>query len=128
MYKEFKDEKLLLKQVLKNLDDYYAEFYECTVSQGYSVNWAVWSIERQDDGSFVFDDGMSGFPATKDGIIPFCSGYTKWDGCSNFTFDEQEECMLHTCEKQDMLDIGIMLAEVRKISLSLITKADEEID
>jgi len=46
-----------------------------------------------------------------DGNEVFASGAIKWDGCSNWKFDEQERCMLHGCTKQHLLNLGIILAE-----------------
>ena len=39
----------------------------------------------------------------------FLEGDLKWDGCCNFQFPEQNECMLHTCGRHDMAGIGELL-------------------
>lgn len=33
---------------------------------------------------------------------PYCQGTVKWDGCCNFTFPFQDDCMLHRCGEGDM--------------------------
>lgn len=40
----------------------------------------------------------------------FLHGSVKWDGCSNWYFDQQDRCMLHGCSQQDLLDIGEVMA------------------
>lgn len=56
----------------------------------------------------------SGEPVPADEV--FLSGSVKWDGCSNFTFDEQERCMLHCCSRQQMANIGILLVRVHELA------------
>lgn len=46
----------------------------------------------------------------------FLSGSVKWDGCSNFKFDEQDRCMLHCCTRQHMANIGILLVRVHELA------------
>lgn len=42
---------------------------------------------------------------------PFISGYVKWDGCSNWMFNDcYENCMIHACDKEGLEHIGIILA------------------
>lgn len=36
-------------------------------------------------------------------------GHVKWDGCSNWTTNE--DCMYHACSRQDIINIGLILAE-----------------
>ena len=44
-------------------------------------------------------------------VTPFCKGDVKWDGCTNFDFDD-DDCMLHCCTKEDLVNIGVMLGRV----------------
>lgn len=37
-------------------------------------------------------------------------GSVKWDGCSNWHFEEQERVMLHGCSRKDIERYGIVLA------------------
>lgn len=32
----------------------------------------------------------------------YLSGFVKWDGCSNWEFNAQEECMLHFCDRDSL--------------------------
>lgn len=36
----------------------------------------------------------------------FLHGEVKWDGCSNWHFDEQDRVMLHGCSREDLTEIG----------------------
>ena len=40
---------------------------------------------------------------------PFVHGHVKWDGCSNWYFDAQDSCMIHGCDKDDLLNLGKVL-------------------
>lgn len=37
---------------------------------------------------------------------PYLHGDVKWDGCSNWHFDEQDRVMLHGCGRHDLTKIG----------------------
>jgi len=41
----------------------------------------------------------------------FMSGSVKWDGCSNWHFNEQERGMIHGCCKDHLVNIGLALGE-----------------
>ena len=41
----------------------------------------------------------------------FASGDVKFDGCSNWNIDENARAMLHGCSRDDLLNIGKVLAE-----------------
>ena len=41
----------------------------------------------------------------------FAHGTVKWDGCSNWHFDEQDNCMLHGCTRHALINIGEVLAQ-----------------
>ena len=40
----------------------------------------------------------------------YLHGEVKWDGCSNWHFDEQDRVMLHGCTRQDVLRFGEVMA------------------
>lgn len=40
----------------------------------------------------------------------YLSGSVKWDGCSNWHFDEQDRCMLHACSREGLLRLGEVMA------------------
>jgi len=37
---------------------------------------------------------------------PYLHGFVKWDGCSNWYFDEQDRIMLHGCSREDLQRFG----------------------
>jgi len=37
---------------------------------------------------------------------PYLSGYVKWDGCSDWHFDQQEKAMLHACSREGLARFG----------------------
>lgn len=41
---------------------------------------------------------------------PYLHGTVKWDGCSDWHFDEQERVMLHGCTKADVQRFGDVMA------------------
>jgi hypothetical protein len=40
----------------------------------------------------------------------YLHGEVKWDGCSNWHFDEQDRVMLHGCSKEDIQRFGEIMA------------------
>lgn len=40
---------------------------------------------------------------------PYLHGSVKWDGCSDWRFDEQDNCMLHGCSRADVQRFGDVL-------------------
>lgn len=40
----------------------------------------------------------------------YLHGSVKWDGCSNWHFDEQDRAMLHGCHRKDLTRYGEILA------------------
>lgn len=56
-------------------------------------------------------DEMSCLPVeTIEESEPYLHGHVIRDGCSNWSFDEQKRCMLHGCDRQDLLNLGEVLA------------------
>lgn len=41
----------------------------------------------------------------------FLHGSVKWDGCSNWHFDEQDRVMIHGCSRDDLEGIGLLLTK-----------------
>ncbi len=50
----------------------------------------------------------------------FAHGRVKWDGCSDWHFDEQEQCMLHGCSRRDIQRIGDVLGKCWDLASELI--------
>ena len=41
----------------------------------------------------------------------YLHGSVKWDGCSNWYFDQQDRVMLHGCSRADLVNIGEVMAK-----------------
>jgi hypothetical protein len=87
----------------------------------YHVDFKIYEIVG------VFDDGQRDFSGETDikEAEVFLSGSVKWDGCSNWTFDEQDRgVMIHGCDKNDLLRIGKIMAECWEWTKELCEKWD----
>jgi len=54
----------------------------------------------------------------------FLHGSVKWDGCSNWHFDEQDRVMLHGCNRLDLLRFGAVMAVCWDWAAELCTNWD----
>lgn len=102
-----------LKQVIVHWDD--IDYTIVAEPQGYRVDYNVyksWGVAT--DGTRLWakddDNGCSGCTSNLDDADLFLHGEVKWDGCSNWHFDEQDAVMIHCCERQQLLDIGEVMA------------------
>jgi hypothetical protein len=102
------------------------------------VNFKVYDITgwEQSSDSKLWDVPCWGtdFSSTLDQAEVYLHGSVKWDGCSNWHFDEQERVMLHGCERQQITRYGEVLglcwdwtAELCPNWNSLITKPAPQI-
>lgn len=57
----------------------------------------------------------------------FVSGDIKWDGCSNIYFNEQDNGMIHFCDKKSTVDLGIMLGRLYDIASEVIPNVDKNL-
>lgn len=53
----------------------------------------------------------------------YLHGNVKFDGCSNWHFDEQDHTMLHGCSRADLVNIGRLLALCWDTANRLMDKA-----
>ena len=72
-------------------------------TEGVESNGAVWFHKK---GSTHCPDPVE----TIDEAEVFAHGEVKWDGCSNWHFDEQDRCMLHGCSREYLPALGEVLA------------------
>jgi hypothetical protein len=85
--------------------DYYVEFLV------YNIDY--WEERLEGDVPFWH---RAEAPCTPDGVPSleaaeaYLSGSVKWDGCSNWHFDEQDRCMLHGCSREHLVRFGEMMA------------------
>ena len=87
----------------------------------YYVEYTIYDIEGWSEGNVagVYDvpnwhragaDTHPDFVKTLEEAEPYLHGSVKWDGCSNWHFDEQERVMLHGCSRADVLRFGEVMA------------------
>jgi hypothetical protein len=62
-----------------------------------------WKLDGSPDGFAGPDDA---FVDTVEDAEVYMHGSVKWDGCSNWHIDDQDECMLHFCSREELADIG----------------------
>lgn len=67
------------------------------------------TFERKNDAD-PWSNPVLGAP-TEDCLV-FAEGHVKWDGCSNIQFPEQNEVMLHNCNRAGLTDIGELLGAI----------------
>lgn len=87
----------------------------------YYVTYTIYDIQGYSEGETkgVFDTpcwpraGAMSSPDSVDTLEesePYLHGDVKWDGCSNWEFDEQERAMLHGCSRGDVQRFGDVMA------------------
>lgn len=78
----------------------------------------VWYNKVEGGGELVSDENEA---------ERFLHGHVKWDGCSNWLFDETAEgLMLHFCSKDGAALIGRLLSRCYEITKLLIDRDDED--
>lgn len=89
--------------ILVDYKDYHIEFTIVAI-QGYDLDGdKPWYGEHCD----IKDPNLA---------PKFLHGHIKWDGCSNWYFDEQEEGMLHFCGRKYATDIGVLMGKMYDIA------------
>lgn len=74
--------------------------YDCV---GYTEDGKpLWSHKKPECCSDLVD-------CVSDAAI-YLHGSVKWDGCSNWHFDEQDRVMLHGCSREHLLRLGEVMA------------------
>lgn len=66
------------------------------------------------DGPFIYrreggDNSMDWVESLDDAEV-YLHGSVKWDGCSDWSFDEQDRVMLHGCSRHDIERYGKIMA------------------
>jgi hypothetical protein len=113
------DKLVAVSSLIKHLPE--LNFTVAATPHSHHVDFIVYNIEAWQEGATleVFDvplwhkAGSLSRPdavSSLEGAEPYLHGYVKWDGCSNFYFDEQERGMLHGCERRDVLRFGEVMA------------------
>lgn len=111
--------------IIKHLDD-----IGYTVKADYKdadlfVEFDIYQIEGKDlngvRGYESQDDDESSVTDLSDAAI-FIAGSVKWDGCSNWRFDEQDRGWIHGCSRADLVNMGEVMARCRDLAATLIPK------
>lgn len=84
----------------------------------YVVDFAVYEIEYVEPGPpeklLWHRAGADVYPDPVETLAeaePYLHGSVKWDGCSNWAFDEQERgAALHGCSRHDLVRLGEVMA------------------
>jgi hypothetical protein len=84
--------------------------------ESHHVDYVIYDHEGFDDqGNPLFpkaNSSVSPDPVKNiEDSEPYLHGSVKWDGCSNWHFDEQERIMLHGCCKEDIERFGKVMGE-----------------
>lgn len=83
----------------------------------YCVNYKIYEIgEFLEDGKDTPKFNRAGAQTGPDHVENiadaevFAHGFVKWDGCSNWEFDIQNKVMIHACERNQLVNLGEVLA------------------
>lgn len=96
------------------------------------VYFRIYEIEGiKEDGSILWHKSEAGsYPNPVEFLADadvFCHGEVKWDGCSNWCFDEQDRAMLHGCDRRDLMCLGRILAKCWDMAAELCPRWDQEV-
>ena len=99
-------------------------FTVVAITHDYYVDYVIYDHEGEDsEGNFLFHKKDSKrYPDPVESIVEadvFIHGEVKWDGCSHWYFDEQDNCMLHGCCKKDIIRFGLILGECYELTKKL---------
>lgn len=106
-----------LLSALTSLVRHFRELGFTVVAHKHShkVEFSIYDIEEWEEGTKSFWHRAE----------PYLHGRVRWDGCSDWYFDEQDRAMLHGCCKADVQRIGdIMAACWEWASVLLVPKFD----
>ena len=73
------------------------------------------------------EDGRDDFVTDPAKADKFLHGGIKWDGCSNWWFDEQEKGMLHFCGKEGAAGLGALMQKMYEITAANLPTYDKKL-
>jgi hypothetical protein len=90
-------------------------FTVVAVADNYRVDYVIYDIEGEDtEGTVLWhrkgSDSHPDWVETIEEAEPYLHGTVKWDGCSDWSFDEQDRVMLHGCCRADVSRFGEAMA------------------
>ena len=110
------------------------QFTILAVTHDYHVDFTIYDIEGwlegetkgQYDRPVWHKAGAKASPnpvETIDEAEPYLHGSVKWDGCSDWHFDEQDRCYLHGCSKADVQRFGDVMALCWDLAAEILPSA-----
>jgi hypothetical protein len=90
---------------------------------GYQIEGLVLPEETPEwhkKGGATWPDGTDNL----DDAEVYFHGFVKWDGCSNWHIDEQDRVMLHGCSREDLTNLGEVLARCWDMTAELLPNWD----
>lgn len=83
-----------------------------TSADSLAVNFKVYEMESQEPIQYRSKDTDDFNPVSSpEGAEVFLSGVVKWDGCSDWHFDEQDTWkVIQACHRGELLNIGKVMA------------------
>jgi hypothetical protein len=94
----------------------------------YHVAYSVYEIYGTDtDGRIYWRNGDDGEVDTLEAAAVFLHGDVKWDGCSDWHFDEQDRVMLHACSRQTLVNLGAVMAACWDWTAELLPTWDKSV-
>lgn len=109
----------------------YTVHHKCNhtivVQQSYElvVDFKVYPVRGEsEDGERIYecgDDG-SGFTRHVELANDYLHGFVKWDGCSNWYFDEQDTCMLHFCGVNMVQDLMSVMCHCYEVAEDVLDR------
>jgi len=98
--------------MITNFEQYAIES-ECKTGE-VCVSFKVYTFVQCTDGSLLYLDDTHEAPEYVEDMTKaslYLHGQVKWDGCSDWHFDEQDRGMLHSGTRDSLIDIGKLLAK-----------------
>ena len=118
----------VVARVERHWDD--IEYYVVAEANGYVMDFKVYETIRDygEPTTLQFlraggDHGMDIVTTTAEAQV-YASGAVKWDGCSNWVFDELNRCALHFCSRGEATNVGVMMGRVYDLAADLISHWD----
>lgn len=91
-------------------------FYAVAEAHSHQVDFKVYEVEGLESPNkpLFHKKDADTYPDPVESIDDaevYLHGAVKWDGCSNWHFDEQDRVMLHACDRSKLLAFGDVMAK-----------------
>lgn len=124
-------ERRRVERWLKELDYYAVAEVEEEGEYVYYVEFKVYAIEgiSHPEGKPLFHEaGATSSPSPVEALAEaetYLHGSVKWDGCSNWSIDENKRVMLHFCDSKSAGNLGRVLEACYDIAEELMPQLAE---